>query len=149
MYYISDLNHTKEAILYGVTDTKDGVKEFYTKEQIYKMVKSIGLKIEGATLTGSGIKLTRKYPNEALLENLEKGACIIYEYEPVMYVGLNGKSDFVFFDLNGEFITVKKSVLQKAPNKIDTSKTVDNGTVEYFHNFFKETNPTHQLSQWL
>ena len=47
MYYISSLlGGTSKNIKYGVTDNKDDVEEFYTANDIFKIVDS-GIKIRG------------------------------------------------------------------------------------------------------
>lgn len=44
MFYIS--NRIKQKDLFGITDTDDGVEEFYNVEQIYNLIKA-GIKIHG------------------------------------------------------------------------------------------------------
>lgn len=52
MYYVSCKNGNK----YGITDTKDGVTEYYTADEILVLLKSVkGLKIKG--VSKSGIKI--------------------------------------------------------------------------------------------
>lgn len=43
MFYVSRINHELDGIKYGITDTKDGVEEFYSKAQIFQFSKSIDI----------------------------------------------------------------------------------------------------------
>lgn len=45
MFYVSSINEN----LYGVTDTTDGVEEFYTVDQIYNLVYKLRIKIVGVS----------------------------------------------------------------------------------------------------
>lgn len=54
MYYISSvLNGSDGVIRYGITDTKDGVEEFYTRNQVLHIVANLKVNVNGVTLLGS------------------------------------------------------------------------------------------------
>lgn len=57
MFYVSRINHELDGIKYGITDTKDGVEEFYSKAQIFQFSKS--LDIDGVDISDNKICIVK------------------------------------------------------------------------------------------
>lgn len=71
---------------YGITDTDDGVEEFYDRDQILAIIKKLGNVIKGAVHTGSDIRITVHNENTLFLENLEYGQPFTYCGKNLVYV---------------------------------------------------------------
>lgn len=115
MYYISSFKYNKDFIkVYGVTDTKDGIEEFYTKEDLGEFV-NLGVSIEGLVYTGSDYKCYIKNLSIIMLEKLCKGDCFILltrEAEKyLLYLGEDSLGNFGVFDGEKTFKLKKKDLL--------------------------------------
>lgn len=64
MFYVSDIRRSPSGSTYGITDSDDGVTEYYTKDDVVKFIK-MGLKIKGV---GNG-KITIANAGEAVIQN--------------------------------------------------------------------------------
>lgn len=64
MFYISSVSDK----LYGVTDTTDGVEEFYTRDQIYALIFKYKFKIEG--VCRDNISVVNMSPKQAAIANI-------------------------------------------------------------------------------
>lgn len=97
MFYVS----SKKGDLYGVTDTKDEVEEFYSKEQLFKYCTE-GIKIAG--IFGTSINITS--PQIITLLRTKSGTpCRIklsksLDFKQVIYLGVEDGS-FNFYDGSG------------------------------------------------
>lgn len=145
MFYISHV----EPDSVGVTDTEDGVEEFYTKSDLEKLISksSPRIKIEGMTYTGSKFVYERKNASIVILEHINKGDSfqLIRKgfSEEVLYIGENGKRDFVFF--NGCYHTLTRKSLLSG----DYSVSLQVHMTEELRSLFKQIYPTSALAQYL
>ena len=71
MYYIS----SKKGTLYGVTDTKDGVEEFYSVSNLSKIYKIHHLDIKGFEIRDGKIRVSICGSSKDILTELEEEYC--------------------------------------------------------------------------
>ena len=123
MFYISDINHTTTGIKYGVTDTDDGVTEYYSKSDLYTVLNQIGFtKIKGVVHTGSDLKIRVTTPVIEYISNLPNGSnfklntgSIIKEYKKL---GESGLGNGWLVNINNEQKCLLKAYLIKNKDKI-------------------------------
>lgn len=116
MFYVSSIKND----LLGVTDTDDGVEEFYSKEELSKISLENRIGINGFTYTGSSFKVEVKSPALIFIENLKNGDVFILDEKPAMRVGETSKRDFNIFRGNSIVMISRKSLLRgdcKVSNK--------------------------------
>ena len=104
MFYISNL---KAGGYVGVTDTADGVEEFYTMDELSNLVKSYNIRIEGFIYTGSFWKTRVKTVDIVALEQMRLGDFFLlhrdgHADEWVMYFGETGECNHCYLDLRGD-----------------------------------------------
>ena len=104
MFYISQL---KSGGYIGVTDTNDGVEEFYLLDDLAKLVKENNIKIEGFIYTGSFWKTRVKTEDMIRLEHMRLGDFFLLhregcEDEWVMYFGETGECNHCYLDTKGD-----------------------------------------------
>lgn len=104
MFFISSLMSGGNI---GVTDTNDGVEEFYTMDELSNIVKSHNIRIEGFIYTGSFWKTRVKTADIVALEQMRLGDFFLlhrdgFKDEWVMYLGETGECNHCYLDLKGD-----------------------------------------------
>lgn len=132
MYYISSCKYEGLEKVYGVTDTTDGVEEFYTKEILGKFFKEQGIHIDGLVYTGSDFHCYVKNLSIIALEKLPKGEVFILSSRDsekyILYVGRDSSDNFIIFDGESTFKLTRKALLKNnytiKTDKLDVDKKI-------------------------
>lgn len=143
MFYISS---TKNDLL-GVTDTDDGVEEFYPKEELSKISLENRIKINGFTYTGSSFKVEVKNPALIFIENLQNGDVLMLDGKPAMRVGETGSRDFNIFR-DDSIIKVSRKNLLRGDCKV-SDKAVSDADRKALISRYLELYPSSHLSMFL
>lgn len=143
MFYISSIKGNK----LGVTDTKDDVEEFYTKEELADFFFNHRIKISGFTYTGSKFSIEVKSKSLIHLESLSNGDVFKLNGVLCMRVGETGTRDFDIF-LNNEIKKLRRKDLLANKYKVEVVGASENNKLELAKQYIK-LKPTSQLSCWL
>ena len=146
MFYISSHKYKGSVELWGVTDTNDGVEEFYTKGMLEKFFRQ-GLEINGLVYTGSYFKFKVTNLSIILMESLDKGSSFYIDDICMLYVGRDALDDFVCFDGNSYKKVTRNSLLMS--NSIIDLDNIDKDKELQLKRSYIKINPTSQLSYWL
>ena len=151
MFYLSSQKYKGSVEVWGITDTDDGVEEFYTKGMVEKFFKENGIRIHGLTYTGSRFIYRLTNPVIMELESLNKGETFLMRTDNdvrlVMYIGRSMSDDFqVFFGSDTHTIT-RKLLLN---GKVSISKdSVDEEKSINLRKSYKKNFPMSQLTLFL
>lgn len=75
MLYVSSVDYNSSEKKYGIMDTDDNVIEFYTKDELKKILPIIGYtRIKGVVYTGSDLKIHITTPVIEYINNLPRGS---------------------------------------------------------------------------
>lgn len=143
MFYISSKNGDK----LGVTDTKDNVEEFYTKEELADFFFNHRIKIFGFTYTGSKFNIEVKSTSLIKLESLSNGDVFKLGGVLCMRVSETGTRDFDIF-LNNEIKKLGRKDLLVNKYKVEVVDISENDKLELAEQYIR-LKPTSQLSFWL
>lgn len=132
MFYISSRKYKGSVELWGVTDTRDGVEEFFTKGMLGKFFKEQGVRIEGLVYTGSDFHCYIKNLSIIALENLSKGDVFILSSgetdKYVLYIGRDALDSFIVFDGKSTSKLTRKALLSGnytiKTDKLDADKEI-------------------------
>lgn len=143
MFYVSSKNGDK----LGVTDTKDNVEEFYTKEELADFFFNHRIRISGVTYTGLEFKIEVKSASLIKLESL--CSCDVFKLDGVlcMYLGETGERNFNIF-LNNEVKTLRRKDLLTNEYKVEVVDAPKNVKLELAKQYIK-LHPTTQQACWL
>ena len=120
MFYIS----SKNGDMLGVTDSKDGVEEIYSKDELSKIVIKNRIRINGFTYTGSRFNVEVKNPDLIFIENLQNGDVFMLDEKPAMRIGETGARNFSIFR-DSSIIKLSRKDLLKGIYKISNKAISD------------------------
>lgn len=120
MFYIS----SKKNDLLGVTDTKDNIEEFYSKEDLAKIFLECHIKINGFTYTGSSFKIEVKNLALISIENLQNGDVFMLNGEPAMKVEETSMRNFSIFN-RGKMLSISRKSLLNGDYNVNTKAVSD------------------------
>lgn len=143
MFYIS----SKNGDMLGVTDTKDGVEEIYSKDELSKIVIKNRIRINGFTYTGSRFNVEVKNPDLIFIENLQNGDVFMLDEKPAMRVGETGTRNFSIFR-DSSIIKLSRKDLLKGIYKISNKAISDVDKKALIKNYL-ELYPSSSLSVYL
>ena len=143
MFYIS----SKNGDMLGVTDTKDGVEEIYSKDELSKIVSKNRIRINGFTYTGSRFNVEVKNPDLIFIENLQNGDVFMLDGKPAMRIGETGARNFSIFR-DSSIIKLSRKDLLKGIYKINNKAISDVDKKVLIKNYL-ELYPSSSLSVYL
>ena len=108
----------------GVTDSKDGVEEIYSKDELSKIVIKNRIRINGFTYTGSRFNVEVKNPDLIFIENLQNGDVFMLDEKPAMRIGETGARNFSIFR-DSSIIKLSRKDLLKGIYKISNKAISD------------------------
>lgn len=142
MFYISSINGNK----LGVTDTKDNVEEFYTKEELADLFYNHRVYIEGFVHTGSGFHVYVKNLSLLKLEKLRNGE--VCRINRVLAFKTDSFGDCFFMFLDGEIKRIRACDLLNDKYTISMDNINESNTLILVKDFIKKY-PTSHLALWL
>lgn len=130
MFYVSSCSQGKVGSYdsqIGVTDTEDGVEEFYSQSFLETLVKEKGIQISGFVHTGSGWKVRYKTSDIVKLESLSRGDCFTLSLEGmspmcVMYLGETGQCNWSYMCADGSTHVLTRKFLLKYKDCVSLGK---------------------------
>ena len=143
MFYIS----SKKNDLLGVTDTKDNIEEFYSKEDLAKIFLESHIKINGLTYTGSSFKIEVKNLALIFIENLQNGDVFMLDGKPAMRIEETGMRDFSIFS-DGKMLNISRKSLLNGDYNVSTKAVSDTNKKAIISNYLTLF-PSSQLSLYL
>ena len=143
MFYIS----SKNGDMLGVTDSKDGVEEIYSKDELSKIVIKNRIRINGFTYTGSRFNVEVKNPDLIFIENLQNGDVFMLDEKPAMRIGETGARNFSIFR-DSSIIKLSRKDLLKGIYKISNKAISDVDKKALIKNYL-ELYPSSSLSVYL
>lgn len=146
MFYVS----SKRGDKLGVTDTKDGVEEFYTREELASFYRNDGIKIVGFDYTGSGFRIEVKSLELIMLDKLAIGDAFYFNGSMSIKLAETSKKDFVVFsDISINKVTRKDLALKKY--SVEYLKPDDDVDLykKYGMKYFKDICPEGLDSYWV
>lgn len=108
MFFVSSLNGSQ----IGVTDTDDGVEDFFSKEDLGNIVLNKGMRINGFTHTGSDFRIEVKNLALIFLESIPNGTVFLLNGVPAMRVDLLSSRNFNVFTANKFMRLQRRDLLQ-------------------------------------
>lgn len=153
MFYISSHKYKGSVEVWGVTDTDDGIEEFYTLGQLGKFFKENGIRINGLVYTGSSFKCYIKSLAIIALEGLQIGDSFILKDDKtakqVLYVGRTSLDDFNIFYDGSICKLMRKELLQNKDKYYIDTKGISKDVDISLKKAFVKAYPTSQLSAYL
>ena len=131
---------------YGVVDTKDGVVEYYRKEELLQATRKLGSVICGVVHTGSDLVIRLQTETTAMLSTLHpkntflgywKGKELVF-----MYIGRGSLDEFLLFD-GKAMIKLSVEYLRNHADLFKFIKLVENKEIV---EQFRVTYPNHRLN---
>lgn len=150
MFYISSKKYFGSDIKYGVTDTSDGIEEFYTESELASLFKQTHTHIKGMDFTCSGFRFKVTNTNIILADSLRLGDIALFDLNGTMkygiYLDITSLGDGYYFYFDGkDSMKITKSKL--LDNSCKLVKSEEGHVREALYRKFKEVAPNHNL--WL
>lgn len=115
MLYVSSKNGDK----IGVTDTDDNVEEIYTKEQLARAFRVLGLRINGFIYTGSDFRIEVKNIPLINMERIQNMGIFYLNNTLSIKIGETTLRDFNIFDGN-KYTTIKRKDLLSGKYRVSS-----------------------------
>lgn len=131
MFYISSV---KDKMI-GVTDTDDGIEEWYTRDQVTQFLTEFNTLIRGAVHDSKGLSVTVTTPELIKVEEMPMGSAfeLHKEHEVEYFVKMSnvGNDSFHVYDSRFNFTTLKRNIFLTDKDL----KVCDCSDVVWFTNF--------------